>query len=285
MCQKKHPEIGRVLMEIIRHYACLANDELYDFFNRNKISFHQDEIAGKCRVYFDVLESDDFFPELMKIALNDCIVTKKVKHSKKEITNAQWLTCTPVTAKVNLANQDRTFLISEKYDTGKAHHRTLSGMPFYVSKSIAHNANQHFFASYEATNQLFCTEHAKSTLQKMNLPVSFDAVLNSKTDLPIGDLYAVRIHCVLPPEALDLSNSEETFVCPVCGFETFLPPLLLKVRGKFMEGAPGICRTEAVFGWGGNYAAPITLISHEVYLALAENHLMRGLEIEPISLI
>lgn len=119
----------------------------------------------------------------------------------------------------------------------------------------------------------------------MNLPVSFDAVLNSKTELPIGDLYAVRIHCVLPPEALDLSNSEETFVCPACGFETFLPPLSLKVRGKSIEGAPGICRTEAVFGWGGNYAAPITLISHEVYLLLAENHLVRGLEIEPISLI
>ena len=52
-----------------------------------------------------------------------------------------------------------------------------------------------------------------------------------------------------------------------------------------MEGAPGICRTETVFGWGGNYAAPIALISHEVYLLLAENHLVRGLKLEPISLI
>lgn len=281
----EHAERGRALMEIIRHYACLANDELYDFLDRNKISFHHDEIAGKHRVHFYVLESDAFFPELMNIALSDCIVTKKVKYSQKEITNAQWLTCTPVTAKVNLANQEKTFLVSEKYDTGKAHHRTLSGMPFYVSKPVAHNANQHFFASYEATNQLFCTEHAKSILQKMNLPISFDAVLSSKTELPIGDLYAVRIHCVLPPGALDLSNSEETFVCPVCDFETFLPPLPLNVREKFMEGAPGICRTEAVFGWGGNYAAPIALISHEVYLLLAEDRLVRGLKLEPISLI
>lgn len=119
----------------------------------------------------------------------------------------------------------------------------------------------------------------------MNLPISFDAVLSSKTELPIGDLYAVHIHCVLPVDALDLSNSEETFVCPVCGFETFLPPLSLNVRRKYMDEASDICRTEAVFGWGGNYAAPITIISHELYMILAENHLVRGLKIEPISLI
>lgn len=273
-------------MEIVRHYACLANDELYSFLRRNNISFQQNEMpGGKCRVYFDVLERDDFFPELMKIALYDCIVTKKVKYSKKEIANAQWLTCTPVTAKVNLANQDKTFVISEEYDAGKAYHRTLSGMPFYVSKPVSHTANQHFFASHEAANQLFCTEHAKAILQKRNFSISFDAVLNSKTGLPIGDLYAVHIHCVLPVDALDLSNSEEMFVCPVCGLETFLPPLSLNIQGKYLKKAPGICRTEAVFGWGGNYAAPITIISHEVYMTLAENHLVRGLELEPISLI
>lgn len=273
-------------MEIIRHYACLANDELYGFFTRNNISFQQNEMSdGKHRVYFDVLERDDFFPELMKIALYDCIVTKKVKYSKKEIANAQWLTCTPVTAKVNLANQDKTFVISEEYDAGKAYHRALSGMPFYVSKPVSHTANQHFFASYEAINQLFCTEYAKAILQNRNLPISFDAVLNSKTGLPIGDLYAVHIRCVLPAVALDLSNSEETFVCPVCGFETFLPPLSLNVRRKYMEEASDICRTEAMFGWGGNYAAPITIISHEVYMTLSESHLVRGLEFKPISLI
>lgn len=272
-------------MEIVRHYACVASDELCDFFNQYNIPFQQDGTIGeKRRVYFDVLESGDFFPELKKITLNDCIITKQVKYSKKEIRDAQWLTCTPTTAKVNLANQEKTFVVSEEYGAGKAYHRALSGMPFYVSKAVAHNANQHFFASYEATNQLFCTEYAKLILQKMNLPISFDPVLSSKTESPIGDLYAVHIPYVLPAEALDLSNSEDTFVCPVCGFETFLPPLSLNVREKYLKDTPCICRTEAVFGWGGNYAAPINIISHEVYLVLAENHLVRGLEMEPIFL-
>lgn len=273
-------------MEIVRHYACLASDELCFFLKQNQISFQQNSLAGgKSRVYFDVLESDLFFAELEKVSLTDCVITKQVKYSKKEIENARWLTCNPTTAKVNLANQAKTFSVSEEYDTGKAYHRVLSGMPFYVAKPVVHNANQHFFASYEATNQLFCTEYAKSMLQRMNLPISFSPVLNSKTELPIGDLYDIRINYILPKEALDLSNSEEMFVCPVCGFNTFLPPLTLQIRKDYLHEAPSICRTEALFGWGGNYAAPINVISHEVYTFLAENHLMRGLEIEPIALV
>lgn len=272
-------------MEILRHYACFESDEICAFLNRNKIPFQQDvSPAGHNCVFFDVFESHPFFQELMKLELDNCVITKKVKYSKEEIENAPWLTCTPITAKVNLTNQDKTFSVYEEYDIGKAHHRVLSGMPFYISKPVAHNSKQHFFASHEATNQLFCTEHAKSILQKMNLPISFEPVLNSKTEQPIQNLYSLHIHYVIPATALDLSNSEETFRCPVCGSETFLPPLSLQIRKEHMTNVPGICRTEAIFGWGGNYAAPINIISNEVYLLLAENHLLRGLEIEPISL-
>lgn len=273
-------------MKVVRHYACLTSEELCDFLDRNKVSFQQDcSTVGMGRVYFDVFESDCFFPELAKIELKDCVITKQVRYSKKEIESAQWLTCNPTTAKVNLTNQDKTFWVSEQYGTGKAYHRMLSGMPFYISKRVAHNGKQHFFASYDAPNQLFCTEYAKSMLQRINLPISFEPVLNSKTEMPIGDLYALHIQYVLPVKALDLSNSEETFACPVCGSQTFLPPFSLQIRKEYLIDTPGIFRTEAVFGWGGNYSAPINIISNEIYLELVEKRLVRGLEIEPISLI
>lgn len=273
-------------MKILRHYACLMNDELCDFLNRNQVSFQQDCFAvGRVRVFFDVFESDYFFPELTKIELKDCVITKQVRYSKNEIESAQWLTCNPTTAKVNLTNQDRTFLVSEQYGIGKAYHRMLSGMPFYISKNIVRNGKQHFFASHEAPNQLFCTEYAKSILQRNDLPISFEPVLNSKTEMPIEDLYALHIQYVLPIKALDLSNSEESFVCPVCGSQTFLPPLSLQIRKEYLIDTPGIFRTEAVFGWGGNYSAPINIISKEIYSELVANHLVRGLETEPISLI
>lgn len=273
-------------MEIIRHYACFASDELSSFLNQNQIPCQQDSLASlRSRVYFDISESDPVFSQLAQIPLPDCIITKRVKYTKQEIFNAPWLTCNPTTAKINLVNENISFLVSEQYDKGKAHHRKLSGKPFYVVKPINHNANQHFFTAYEATNQMFCTEHAKSLIQKENLPLSFNAVRNIKTDLPIGNLYDIRINYVLPTESLDLSNVEETFICPVCGAKTFLPPISLRIHADYLSLAPDVCRTAAVFGWGGNYAAPINIISHDVYVFLEKNHLTRGLQFDPIALV
>ena len=273
-------------MEIIRHYACLSSDALCNFLNQNKISFHHDVLSVEnSRIYFDISENHPFFSELLNFELNDCVITKQTKYSKKELKTARWLTCTPTSAKVNLVNQEKTFRVYEEYDTGKSRHRILSGMPFFVSKPVTHNAKQHFFTSHEATNQLFCTEYAKTVLQGMNLSVSFEPVLHGKTELPIGDLYAVHMQYILPLEALELSNSEETFVCPVCGTPTFLPPLTLQVREEHLRDIPSICRTEAIFGWGGNYAAPMIIMSHELYSVLTENNLLRGLEIEPVCLV
>ena len=273
-------------MEIIRHYACSSNDELCNFLNQNEISFLQDVLSvSSSRIYFDVSENHPCFSDLLKFKLDDCVISKRARYSKRELETAKWLTCTPTTAKINLVNQEKTFKVYEEYDTGKSRHRILSGMPFYVSKPIAHNAKQHFFTSHEATNQLFCTEHAKLLLQDINLSISFEPVLHGKTELPIGNLHAVHIPYTLPMEALELSNSEDIFICPVCGIQTYLPPLTLQVKEEYLSNIPNICRTEAIFGWGGNYAAPIIIISHEVYSVFAKNNLLRGLEIEPLCLV
>ena len=48
---------------------------------------------------------------------------------------------------------------------------------------------------------------------------------------------------------------------------------------------PMICATKTVFGWGGNYAARMNLISHDLYLYLKKNELTRGLRTDPAELI
>lgn len=273
-------------MKVIRHYVCLASDELCEFLNQNGIPYQQVSAEWLNRqIYFDITECSPAFSMLTEMQLKNCIITKRVQYTRREIQNAAWLTCTPSTVKLNLVNEDISFSASERFGSGKAHHRVLTGKPFYVSAPIVHNHNQHFFAAYEATNQLFCTEHAKMLMQENNFPLSFRAVRSSKTDMPIGDLYDIFIPYSLPPEALELSNSEETFFCPVCGARTFLPPLPLQIYRKSLSHAPNICKTASIFGWGGNYAAPINIISHDVYLFLAKNHLTRGLQLEPIVLV
>lgn len=273
-------------MKVIRHYVCPASDVLCEFLNQNGISYQQVGTEWLCRqICFDIAECAPAFSMLAEMQLENCIITKQVQYTRLEIQNAEWLTCTPTTVKLNLANEDISFSVSERFGNGKAHHRILTGKPFYISAPIVHNHNQHFFTAYEATNQLFCTEYAKVLMQEHNYPLSFRAVRSSKTDMPIGDLYDICIPYVLPPEALELSNSENTFFCPVCGAKTFLPPLQLQIYRKSLNHAANICKTASVFGWGGNYAAPINIISHDVYRFLSEYHLTRGLQFEPITLV
>lgn len=154
-----------------------------------------------------------------------------------------------------------------------------------MAAPISKRPNQHFFTADETPNHLFCTEYAKNLLERRKLPLDFRAVQHARTGEPVGDLYDIRILETLPIEALDLSNSEETFVCPVCGAITFLPPLQLQIRRPFLENMSQMCATAAAFGWGGNYTAPMNLISHDLFLYLSGNKLTRGLRIEPVKLI
>ena len=154
-----------------------------------------------------------------------------------------------------------------------------------MSKPLSRRPNQHFFTACGAEDHLFCTERAKILLEALDLPLAFQAVCHYKTGNPIGDLYDVQILTELPFDALELSNSEETYTCHVCGKQTFLPPLQLRLRGAYLEGMPMICATKPVFGWGGNYAARINLISHDLYLYLKKNELTRGLRVDPVELI
>lgn len=271
-------------MKVICHFAVPLNDTIRSILVGNKIPYH--EFTMPCNeIYasFDVLESSPAYSHL--IQTTGCTPIKNVKFSDDEMQSAKWLTCTPINAKLSLRKEDISFTLLECYGEGLAHHRIMSGAPFYVAAPISRKSNQHFFTADETPHHLFCTEHAKKLLEERKLPLDYRAVQHYRTGKPIGDLYDIRIPISLPMDALELSNSEETFLCPVCGKRTFLPPLQLKIRSTFLKDMPEICATMPVFSWGGNYAAPFNLISHDLFLFLTKNKLARGLSIEPVALI
>lgn len=270
-------------MEIIWHYACSGSDDLLAFLKDWKISYKCAEEIGM--VFFDISEHNSAFPQLSQMHLKECILTNRVKFTRDEIRSARWFTCTPTGAKLNLCREEVTFSLSERYGDNLAYHRVMSGAPFYVTGRYSRHPNQHFFTADETPNHLFCTEYAKTLLQERELPIAFCPVLHDRTEQPVGDLYDLRMEHVLPPEAVDLSNVEETFTCPACGKQTFLPPLQLRVYRSFLERAPGVCETAPVFGWGGNYAAPMVLFSKEIFSLLSENHMTRGLEFDPVEIV
>ena len=273
-------------MEIICHFAIPLEQKLSDFLEENKVMYQKFDMPdGEPYASFDITEASPAYARFMQMQITTEKPIKNTKFSEEERQRAQWLTCTPITAKLNLCREDVSFTLSERFGDGLAHHRTMTGAPFFVAAPISKRPNQHFFTADETPNHLFCTEYAKNLLERRKLPLDFRAVQHARTGEPVGNLYDIRILETLPVEALDLSNSEETFVCPVCGAITFLPPLQLQIRRSFLENMSQMCATAAVFGWGGNYTAPMNLISHDLFLYLTGNKLTRGLRIEPVKLI
>lgn len=271
-------------MIILQHYVCVAQTNICDFLKQNHVDFQliTDENSLKDRISFEIAENDGAFASLSELQLTECVVTRRILYEKKEIEESSWLTCTPTSKKIQLSNTDDSFLILEMYGDGKARHRLLTGKPFYISKPFRHSPNQHFWGADEVPNQLFCSEHAKRLLSRFEPEITFEPVYHSKIGEPIGDVYAIHIHHSLPKRAIDLSLSEEKFICPVCQKETFLPPPMLRIQSEFLDESHPICKTEEIFGWGGNYAAPINIISNAVYQFLKENQLLRGLYFEPV---
>ena len=273
-------------MKVVCHFLCPLDPALEALLEKYGVSYKGFEMPDK-REYasFDIPETSPAYAAFRQLRPDEPAPIRNAVFTERERENARWLTCTALTAKVELQKEEASFTCSEFFGEGMAHHRTWNGGPFYVSKPLSRRPNQHFFTACGAEDHLFCTERAKTLLEALNLPLAFQAVCHYKTGNPIGDLYDVQILTELPFDALELSNSEETYPCPVCGKQTFLPPLQLRLRGAYLEGMPMICATKPVFGWGGNYAARINLISHDLYLYLKKNELTRGLRVDPVELI
>ena len=209
-------------------------------------------------------------------------------YSEQERLNAEWLTIRAFSTKVVLCREEETFVCSGIYENGnKAHHRRLSGKPFYVAKPIRHSTLQGFFCSYEVSDyHIFCTERAKQALESNGAEISFEEVLCDSTGAPAGDLYYMAFQNLLPAEAVLPDNCPEQYVCPCCGRITYFPPMYpLKMKRDYLTACRTACRTAEMFSYGGNFTVSLPLISQSMYRVLKEQKLLRGLDICPVEVV
>lgn len=215
-------------------------------------------------------------------------ILESVRYSEQERLQAEWLTVRAITAKVELCREEETFACSGYYQQGdKAHHRVLTGAPFYLTGPLRHSRHQNFFCSDEATDHhIFCTERARQVLESAEAEINFARVLYDSTGDPVADLYYLAFRKTLPAEAVVSDNCPEEYLCPCCGQRTFFPPIdPLKVKGKDLAGCRNACKTAEIFSSGGNFAYPLNLISQALYRLLKENMLLRGLEFAPVEIV
>ena len=148
-------------MEIICHFAIPLEQKLSDFLEENKVMYQKFDMPdGEPYASFDVTEASPAYARFMQMQITTEKPIKNTKFSEEERQRAQWLTCTPITAKLNLCREDVSFTLSERFGDGLAHHRTMTGAPFFVAAPISKRPNQHFFTADETPNHLFCTEYA-----------------------------------------------------------------------------------------------------------------------------
>ena len=281
-------------MERRIRYCTEYSDRLVRLLEEHQVPYTRSD--AELRQYgFDVLvytlsERHPQFQLLSKRlkGLSQASVLESVHYSEKERMDAEWLTVRAISAKMELRREEETFACRGYYRDGDmAHHRELTGAPFYVSGPLRHGCRQNFFCSDAASDyHIFCTERAKQILESADAEICFAEVLRASTGEPVGDLYYMAFQNPLPAEAVVPDNCPEQYVCSCCGVRTYFPPMYpLKVRRSSLDGCRNACRTAEMFSFGGNLAFPIPLISQSLYRALKENALLRGLEIEPVEVV
>ena len=257
----------------------MFSEELSHELEKRGIKFTREEnpLNGEAYLFFDALDFQDGH-----ILPPDAIVSTSPVYSKKELDNADLLTCRCINAKVTLEKEERSFCIVEVYEDGaKARHKFPSGDPFYVRTAPKHRNTQDFFRTYSLSDyDLFCTERAKQVLLGCfpDIEVSFNRVLSSKNDMPVDDLYYLGINEILALDEIDLSGARR-FRCPVCGKETFAEPKPLAIKAK---PSSIIMKTTRCFSYGGNLEYSMLVVSQRFRKALIEHNLSRGLIFEPV---
>lgn len=274
-------------MEKIWHVACMGTNELIQQLQENRIQYDCEEELSSLFgwIYFDISEQNPAFLHIRELCGSNAILTYKVLFTSSELKSAKWLTFKSRIDKIDLVREDTTFFCTEFFGDGKAHHRYLSGKPFYVSRPPKHTKQQHFFSSCTATSCLFCTAHAKQSLQEFSGAVEYEPVFRSSTNMPVGDLFYMNFRETIPKIAIDLANVEEVFICPVCQKQTYLPPIQLHIDKEYLSNAVDFYKTDDIFSYGGNFAFCMNIVPQRVYRAFIEKGIHRGLEFTPVKLV
>ncbi len=274
-------------MRIKDHICCIYNQELYILLSQwsGKYEIMETYLGNslnKTLIVFDIFRDDPLFPEINQHIPHDTIRPSQAIYSPQELLTAPWLTVRVKSANLDLAeNSDLSYFGGTSFTNSIAQPDVIR-----ITGSKKRSSRQFFFASYEGgATHIFCNDEAQTLLKGITDRVSFIPVHREKSDEIVPGLSYILSQDILPLDAAACFDGTK-YQFP----QTTLTPIdydglyQLYVVRDALNSCKGLCKTQNIFG-RKPHLHPMNIVSHEVYVALAEAKMIRNLEFRPVILV
>lgn len=285
------------IMQIMRHYAENYSSELEDLLQTCGIEYELD--VGL--ISFDLSDSNEHIHTIRNRFPSIHSWQRWYKFSDEEMNESEWFTMRSTNAKLENVLNEKTFEYSCKYtaqvisgyytnspklkDMEFYSHETQIA-PYYFSKKIIWGRNFFYSVLKHGTQDFFCNEIAKNTINNNELKgASFLPPIRKQTNEPLEDAYQFVIGNILPEPVYDVIDYDDICYCPVCGKRKYLtnPLSRLRVNSSALVGQD-FYATEPIFSPSGKAGLPdrFSIISRRAYEVFKASGFTRTLEISPL---
>ena len=274
-------------MNTIHHISFRLDPKVYETLAESGLKYKKTPLAINPAPFdylisVDICENDPRWR--LFASIEDAIDVRYYKYTNADLKKAEWLSVRGRMPTVDLAREEESFSISERIDDQRARHVVKQGKLFL--KNQPNWGKRHFLCTYNlGENNLLCDSVAKQFFQKHKMQVSFEDVLDAKTELPLDNTFYMTADMVLPHAAVLHNPTEKKIQCPICRkikYETGSDHQL-HIDHAYLQTEHMICRTQDIFG-SGNTTYSITIITQNVYRELLNDNLQRSLVFEPVYL-
>ena len=278
-------------MEIKKH-ICFQNRKaplLYQYLQQNQIPFKEDDSLS----VLDICQSDPHWPGVQRFVSHyGLLCQSETLYSEKERRNAQWLRMRSA-SRLGYPQPENDFDYEKDITYTRAEWCPIcsSGLkqigPFRMKRPP--KWGKRCFAELNwVGDELFLNDAAREILTDAGISgISFRDVKNSSGKEASPDISQLVVHTQLQPGLIvNRPSIRSVSICPNCGVPKYLPSgigMECYCRDIF-ENMPDIVKTGEIFG-SDHYAARNILVRQNVYRAIREHKLDRGLVFDPIELI
>ena len=242
-------------------------------------------------ITFDILQSAPQWPTVCSIIEKRQIsFLSETIFTKKELSNAEWLTVRSQwrngypQPEGNFGYQRITYCDDQHC---AACGSGLWQMDSFRIKATPKWGNRHFMMLNWVFDELFVDDVAKGVLTDAGFSgFRFMEVKNKNGTAVLSGINQLIVENLsVPGVVTGRPDVREIAVCPVCRIPKYHPSGIgmHAFKKEALNSMPDICKTAEIFDWGKSASRRI-LIRQNVYRAIMENHLDRGLVFAPVEL-
>ena len=277
----------------IQYHYCLENKwGLEKFLNTNEISYEKTDewLDGDSLLIFDLYEDEKVYTKFKihfpYVAMLDA--DKSVVYSKEDIQNAEWLTVRSKGTKVQWIYNEKAFNQQCPYKRifiKDIYYRHLQQTDILeATKRVHWGRRQYFSGPATGDTFLFCSERAKSLLNKKWAGLSFYPVKKYRTQKMIDDLYQLYFSEVLSVNAI---CGGKKIICRGCGRElVYISSMvqMLHIDRQHLKDTQMVYTTGEVLTMDSihNETFSLYVVPQEFYQFCDRYEMNRGMVYEPI---